>query len=323
MKTIVEVKMQKISNNLAFMPEIFKDIKCDFEEYIISFKYENNYFVVNIESDKIVAEIEAIFWNLYKYLGFIVGYFPNIIEATFADEKMLANITEQYKTNDCYIYDNVHIIRKMSERQFKESFKKFLLIEQKASLQFAMFNISMMRSNAYPQIQIINLLQSLDGLYEVLFNKKARNDIIDYKLKTMFKKLNELDFDNIKNEKREELKNDMSKIAEINFIDKIYYFCRIVKYDIFQYEKGLEVDSKYNYFNLVSKFVNTRNQFSHSIKKNDILNGEESCVYMNKLIILYRLLVLEKINLTSILEEEIMLNNLTYWNDYVKNNLLK
>ena len=44
---------------------------------------------------------------------------------------------------------------------------------------------------------------------------------------------------------------------------------------------------------------------------------------MNKLIILYRLLVLEKINLTSILEEEIMLNNLTYWNDYVKNNLLK
>ena len=93
MKTIVEVKMQKISNNLAFMPEIFKDIKCDFEEYIISFKYENNYFVVNIESDKIVAEIEAIFWNLYKYLGFIVGYFPNIIEATFADEKMLANKT--------------------------------------------------------------------------------------------------------------------------------------------------------------------------------------------------------------------------------------
>ena len=96
-----------------------------------------------------------------------------------------------------------------------------------------------------------------------------------------------------------------------------------MKYDIFQYEKELEVDSKYNYFNLVSKFVNTRNQFSHSIKKNDILNGKESCVYMNKLIILYRLLVLEKINLTSILEEEIMLNNLTYWNDYVKNNLLK
>ena len=91
-----------------------------------------------------------------------------------------------------------------------------------------MFNISMMSSNAYSQIQIINLLQSLDGLYEVLFNKKARNNIVDYKLKTMFKKLNELDFDNIKNEKREELKNDMSKIAEINFIDKIYYFCRIV-----------------------------------------------------------------------------------------------
>ena len=49
----------------------------------------------------------------------------------------------------------------MSEDNFKNSFKKFLIINKKAKFPISMFNVAMMRSMHYPEISMINILQSL------------------------------------------------------------------------------------------------------------------------------------------------------------------
>ena len=161
MNITLSVKINKLNGTIVLMPEIFKGLECIFDEYKIKFEYNNN-FEVNIESTTLTEdELEDVFWDFYDYLGIILGYFPNIISATSINQKKLANIVEKYKTKDCFIRINEQYIIEMTEEQFKKSFCEFLKIKAKASLQLDMFNIAMMESNHYPEIAIINTLQSL------------------------------------------------------------------------------------------------------------------------------------------------------------------
>lgn len=314
----LSIKINKLNGTIVFMPEIFKDIECNFDEYKFKFEY-NNDFVVNIASSTLTEEkLEDVFWDFYDYLGIILGYFPNIISATTIEENKLVNIVEQYKTKDCFIRESEQYINKMTEEQFKKSFSEFLKIKEKASFQLAMFNIAMMKSNHYLEIAIINTLQSLDGLFEVLYsNKDSKKKINILKIKRIYDTLSLMNLDNLTNEEIEKIKNNMKKMEEITFIDKLYYFCNTNQYDIFKREKELKKDNKYYFDNLLSMFVNTRNKFSHVIDKNNVLNGTESAVYIFKIIMLYRILIFEKIGIIDSIDEEIFSKNLDEWNKYI------
>lgn len=311
----ISIKVSKVNGSIICMPEIFKNIKCDFSDYSISFEYKNNNFIIDIESNSYSEkELEKVFWSFYNYLGFILGYFPNIVEATFVSAEMLANIVEQYKTKECYIRGDWQYILKITEEQFKSSFNEFLKIERDASLQFAMFNLSMMKSNSYPEISIINILQSFDGLFGALYDsKQLKKKIKDDKIKRLSMKLNSLDLDNLNDTDRDTIRGSIS-IEDINLFDKLYYFCDISKFDVFKYEKDLDNTNKYCFENLVSLFVNTRNKFSHSVNKNKVLNGLESSLYIFKLIILYRILILEKIDLIDTIDKDKFNTFLKRWN---------
>lgn len=240
MEGILSVKINKINGTVVSMPQIFKGIKCDFGEYIIRFEYNANACIVNIESKKLnEKKLEKIFWSFYNYMGFVIGYFPNILEINNSGEEKLANIVEQYKTKDNFIRESEQYIESMTEKQFETSFKLFLQLEAKASLKFSMFNVSMMKSNHYPEIAIINLLQSLDGLFEVLYsNQKIKKEINILKIKRIKEKLNSFDVNNIIDKELNSINDNMEKINKILYIDKLYYFLDIIKFDIFRFEKN-------------------------------------------------------------------------------------
>lgn len=77
------------------------------------------------------------------------------------------------------------------------------------------------------------------------------------------------------------------------------------------------MSNEYYFESLLSKLVNTRNKFSHIVNKNNVLNGKAAAVYIFKLIILYRLLVFEKIGIIELINETKFYENLDEWDNYI------
>lgn len=323
MNVNISVKVSKVNGTIVFMPEIFNNISVEFDNYSFSFEYNKLQFIVKLNSNSIsIKELEMLFWEFYSYLGIILGYFPNIISADFADEKHLAEIVEQYKTKECYIRDSEQYIKLMKKEDFKNSFEKFINVNKKASFPISMFNVAMMRSMHYPEISMINILQSLDGLYEEIFNNKTNNYKIRLrKLEYLKDMLNDNTINNLDKNDYETIKNLTTKIDEINFKDKLRFLIDYTKFNVFQYEKQLSKSDEYFIDNLLDKLVNTRNKFSHSIDKNNVLKGTESAVYIFKIIMLYRLLIFKEINIIDLIDEKEFYTNLEDWDNYIHNTL--
>ena len=323
MNVNISVKVSKVNGAIVFMPEIFNNISVEFDNYSFSFEYNKLQLIVRLNSNSIsIRELEKVFWEFYSYLGIILGYFPNIISADFADEEHLAEIVEQYKTKDCYIRDSEQYIKLMTEEDFKNSFEKFISINKKASFPISMFNVAMMRSVHYPEISMINILQSLDGLYEEILSSKTNNYKIKLnKLEYLKDTLNDSNINNLGKNDYETIKNLTTKIDEINFKDKLRFLIDYTKFDVFQYEKQLSKSDEYFINNLLDKFVNTRNKFSHSIDKTNVLKGTESAVYIFKIIMLYRLLIFKEMNIIDLIDEREFYTNLKEWDNYIHTTL--
>lgn len=323
MNVNISVKVSKVNGTIVFMPEIFNNISVEFDNYSFSFEYNKLQLIVTLNSDVLsIKELENVFWDYYSYLGIILGYFPNIISADFADEEHLAEIVEQYKTKECHIRDSEQYIKLMKEEDFKNSFEKFISINKKASFPISMFNVAMMRSMHYPEISMINILQSLDGLYEEIFSNKTNNYKIKLqKLEYLKDMLNDNTINNLDKNDYEIIKNLTTKIDEINFKDKLRFLIDYTKFNVFQYEKQLSKSDEYYIDNLLDKLVNTRNKFSHSIDKNNVLKGTESAVYIFKIIMLYRLLIFKEINIIDLIDEKEFYTNLEDWDNYIHTTL--
>lgn len=326
MEFIMKDKIKKKENNtVVIMPRIFENIKCELDDYNISFEYLNNEFEINITTNKHTEEeVKEMYWNFYSYINILLGYFPIIAENSFMSNKEIENMAEQFKTKECYIRASEQYIESMNEADFKKSFTEFRKMIKKASFPLSMFNVSMMASIHYPEIAVINILQSLDGIYEELFSNKSNNKKIrNQKLFYIKDKLNKLDIENINDNDYENIKGQMQKIADITFIDKLRFLIIYTRYDVFKYEKELNETEKYSFEKIVSKFVNTRNKFSHSISKKDTLSGVESAVYIFKIIMLYRLILIEKMGLSHLIDENKFLDNLKEWDNYISDTLKK
>ena len=321
----VKNKINKSNHSTVVMPKIFENIKCDFGDFKMIFNYTNDIFEVLITSTILTNDhIQEIYWNFYSYLNVLLGYFPIIEENSFMFKETLNNIADQYKTKECYVRASEQYIKIIDELTFKKSFNEFRKIYQKASFTISMFNISMMDSTHYPEIAVIYLLQSLDGLYEEIFsNKTNKQKIKNQKLYYIKDILDGSDIENISTEEYENIKGYMGKIGDITYIDKLRFLINLTKFDVFEYEKKLPIKDKNSFENLLNKFVHTRNKFSHSIQKNDTLTGTESAVYIFKLIMLYRLLLLEKIGISHLINEDDFKENLKELNKYIVDTLKK
>lgn len=312
-------KESKINGTIVIMPTIFKDISCEFDDYKISFDYSNYELEINITSNLLNEnEIKKIYWEFYDYIGLVLGYFPSISDTEISGIKMNVDLAEQYKTKNCFIRSSEQYIKKMNNDDFKKSFEKFRKLNEKISFQIDMFNVAMMESNHYPEITILNVLQSLDGLYEELCsNKKTKEKIHKEKIKYINSKINSLNIDEVDNQELDNIKNYMKNISEITFADKLIYFCDNCEFDIFEKERNLDKDNRYYFYNLINLFVNTRNKFSHSVKKNNTLTGTEAATYIFKLIMLYRIIILKELDLSKIIDRDEFLDNLKEWDDYI------
>lgn len=316
MSNNIEVNIAMRNRDNVIMFKIFEGIETDINNCTIIFKYEREDFLVKLNSNNFSEkELECLFWNFYNYLGFILGYFPDIKYATFANEKMLAQILERYKTNVNYIRGDFHFITKISEEDFKKSFSSFMNFYKQAELQIAMYNISMMKSNCYPEIAIVNLLQSFDGIFDKLKITKNRNIIVKSKskLEKIRKKIKKIDIMRIiKNKSQSDIikKNLLDSTIRINYLNYDTILKILFNYvdkfsNIFKVEKNIK-DKNKTFDKFIIKCKHTRNKLSHVSNQNNCFNGEEASLYMYKLIVVFRILILDEIGLLKCINKKLL-----------------
>lgn len=310
--------------------DIFDNVEVEIEgiNYLISDK--NDQLEILLKSETIDNKgLETMFFCLYVYISVIVGYYPELVSGTEFNVKYLA---QKYKTQERYIKNDVCFIEKITTDDFKESYKNFLELLKKISFQLDYYSIAISTQRcSYPEITIVNILQCLDGIYDYLqvtsenrvyFNKKKAKEI-----KENIKNIN---VKNLvcaeKTEKLEkQLKDAICRIECYNYNDKLEYLFNYIdyKYNIFKLEKNtLDENDKLEQF--IDKCKKTRNKFSHALNSNNnCLNGIESGLYLEKLVLVFRLLIIDEIKLDKLINIEKLNCLLFNINEWLTNNLCK
>ena len=267
-----------------------------------------------ITSDYIID----MFFKFYEYFNLLCGFFPNIKNIYFYSGKKvyeyMFNISEKYITKQIYIKNDLFFTSSLNQTDFLTSYNAFLKLRKKSELSFDIYYCSMMQTNIYPEVAIVNLLQSFDGLFNKLTIFKDKQYLFKNSIKEkLIKRYCDLDISDISGLDafdRERIKGLLGYINKPSFSMKIRHILNVSE-RIFETEKKTNISEEKKYFDiLLKKFINTRNKFSHSSAKNNkYLDGTESALYIMKLFLTFRICVMKeiKINIQS-----------TLLNDYIQ-----
>jgi len=323
-------------HKVVLIPKLFDYELVKFENFNIVFDYDLNNFIVKFESKELIeTELKKIALDFYTYLKIVLGYYPKIIKCSFID---LKDLPEKYKTKVNYIRNDGQYIITVDYDTFIKSFNNFRMLYDKCSLQFSVFDCSIMECSHYSDISIVNILQAFDGIFDNLTLASNAKNIVDEMTKKEIIK-NALDLDKIeiiintkekyknlsskeKDEKINKLKGNFNdnliRVNRLNFNNKLDFLFSSIKFDIFEFEKNLPLDSRYYYSNLLKLFKNTRNKIAHcSSEINDTLNGKENIGYIYKLLLVFRLLIFKEIGLEEKIDVDKLKKDIISMNSYL------
>lgn len=289
-------------------------------------KYE---IIITSSIIKNTEELFSYFADYFELINLIIGYFPTIIKTSYKlNSKVYIvenDVVHKYITADEYRKRDLDILNRIDNEAFKNAYIKYRYFSKKASLQLSMYFMSTMKKKSYIEINVVNILQTLDGLYDKLtafenrtedFSREMNDDIIGY-IKT-------IDFKHINNKYNNDTNINDKIITSINRMNYISYRKKLKnmfkygQYAVFKEEKKNNNLPFIKYDTFIEKCVNSRNKFSHVDEKENYLFEIENVVYIHKLILIFRLLVLEEIGLDKEINLSYLNGHLMLVNNYIK-----
>lgn len=258
-----------------------------------------------------------------ELLFFVYGHFLKRKEVIYYKDgnKIIVEnkIVDKYITSKRYIKSYTMFFNNISDDEFKDLYKNYVIVREKCCLQLDLFFISIMESNAYSELNVVSILQVFDGIFNKLslfsdsvesYSKDLNDQII--------KKINNIDFSdlcnkyNIKINFNEKITKVIASMYLCSFDKKLRKIFKIKKGIIF--EKELKKSKNHLHFNnLVEKCKNSRNKISHADDKEEYLKEMENSVYIHKFILTFRMLIISEIGLEkklNISKLQVHINNL-------------
>lgn len=288
-------------------------------------------YVINLYSDKEItnSQIYEYFASFFELLFFIVGYFPirNKVTYFINSEKIIVenNIVDKYVTSERYRYEDAYFIETINSLDFKNIYINFKEFAENNILQLSMFYISIMQSNSYTELNIVQILQALDGLFLSLndfssvvldFSDNYRSEIVNIIKTTKFPKSDEISEDDLRNK----LNGILSRFNEISFRKKLRILFNVNSGIIFK----SEIDKKEGhlpYNLLIDKCYGSRNRISHSSTQSCYLEELENTVYMYKLILLIRILIINQVGLKYFIKDYFLKKHISNLDKYIEAHL--
>lgn len=316
-----KLKSKDFSENIEFAID---DITI--KHFINRTNYE---IIISSSSIKNTNELFYYFVKYFELINLIVGYFPIIIKTTYklnSISYVVENeVVNKYVTDDRYCQKDFSILNNINNENFKNAYIKYCDFSKNAVLQLSMYFMAMMKTKSYVEINVVNLLQTLDGLYDKLsifenekedFSKEMNNDIIELVKNIDFSKINNKYKNSINiNEK---IINNIQRMNCITYRKKLKQMFKYMEYIVFEEELKKENDPFIYYDTFIEKCVNSRNKFSHVDEKENYLCENENVVYIYKIVLIIRLRVLEEIGLEKEINLSLLSAHLMLINNYIK-----
>lgn len=301
-------RIRETSNGDVVLLDTLYNLHSEIDGIKFSIDYLSDRVKISLEADHLTnGELEFEFFILYRYINILMGYYPKIVSGT---EFPTSELAREFDTSEKYIMTQENYINKLDNETFKKSYKKFKKMYSNISFQICYYTYTICEINdSYPEIPLVNILQSLDGLYDKFeFTKNIRTLCSKEQAKQIKELIKNIDMDNIiaKEEQKHIVKNiidSTSRIEFVNFETKLRNLFEHIdeKYNVFELEKK-QTNPKKNFESFIVKCKHTRNKFSHSTKINNCFDGAESTLYIYKIVMVIRLLIIEEIGLSSFVD---------------------
>ncbi len=315
--------------------EILKD-KVSFNTDNVYITIDNNIMLMKGKRLKLINE-NKLFYSIYELLWIIYGFFPKIknIEYKSNADSITEYLTLVYVYNSskehCLKINKLVDIQKVNN--FKDVIEKWEIIKKNkiGSRAYLGLLLSQSEDNKYADVQLCNLLQSLDGftqkLYKEFDKNKEKEEIID-------KLIDDLSNYSTNNENlKENIKNALNNIKEYSFKERLEMLINECEYqELFNIEKNFSTyfDEKKNeceiflkYNKLLRKSIDHRNYLSHMVDSDCEFNQFEIKLYYWKYLLLYRLSIIKLLKLERLLLIDNIKNNIKETLKWYRNNTNK
>ena len=167
------------------------------------------------------------------------------------------------------------------------------------------------------EITITNILQALDGLYDSLSFTESKRTIVKNidRVQKVKEYINNIDLNNFFEKEEIDIlkkciRDSINRLELVNYDTKLRTLFNHLNntYRLFELEKN-QTDPNKNYDKFIIRCKKTRNKFSHANDTEETKNafdGIESALYVVKIVLAFRLLVVEEIGLENNIDKEIL-----------------
>ena len=324
----------------------------------LNIRYDDNIEIQFDGKDVIIAratmvierkELENAILCFMELLFYVYGAIPRIKFYEYKNNskifKYIIPLVDKYNVEDEYEKGYLFINTSIINSNMENYLKNFIRLKSKSELVFSFLLYTMKKSDMYIDIRICNMLQILDGLYDILYE---REESIIYTVGT--KKLllerisliNDIDLSiediNLINNYSNRFYKDISTDFNKFIIDKsknILSTCNQVSYkdklkrvftenkEIFiqELDETTELYKRMSFKSFIEKCYVSRNRLSHVVEKQNYLSGTESIVYIHKLILLFRLMILKSIGASNEISEKMLKFEVEKIDEYILKNI--
>lgn len=202
----------------------------------------------------------------------------------------------------------------LSSTDFETSFNKYIELKKRASLPISVYSISKMENNPYPEISIVNALQSLDGIYDKLSFTQNNIFICDKDImKEVKKKIQDIELEDIISindillKVKKQIKDCITRLEYVNYSTGLRFLFEYIneKYGLFKLESNQDNVNK-SFDKFVQKCKHTRNKLSNSSEIKNCFDGKEAALYIFKITLVMRLLIIEEIGLVGNVDKNVL-----------------
>ena len=163
-----------------------------------------------------------------------------------------------------------------------------------------------MKDNKYSDMKLCNVLQSIDGFSQKLFKDKGSEEKAKY-IDNIINLLEDSNYKEdiiniLKDAKKQSFRERIKELFELENCNLIFYEEKILGNKFINKKNECKVFYKENKF--LSKSLNERNRLSHMVKKEDLFSNVERKFYYWKYILLYRMIVIDYLNIEYALDYE-------------------
>ena len=272
--------------------------------------FKKNIFEIRFQEHVKKSEIKDTFYSFIELLWIFYGFVPNIKFIQYETENIIINeyfkMVYLYYTSKEFLLNLNKLIDISKLKNLESLISKWDSFKEEHLESFLGIMYAQMKDNKYSDMKLCNVLQSIDGFSQKLFKDKGSEEKAKY-IDNIINLLEDSNYKEdiiniLKDAKKQSLRERKKELFELENCNLIFYEEKILGNKFINKKNECKVFYKENKF--LSKSLNERNRLSHMVKKEDLFSNVERKFYYWKYILLYRMIVIDYLNIEYALDYE-------------------